>query len=208
MPKKETGMPFEVHPSPMKNAEGRNLLYAIPMQRLSTTLDELDDFCCTNSGLSRNQLVSVFNYFVNAAAQHLARGERIVTPMGTFAPRLALEGQFVNPAEVHADDVRLRGIDFQPSKAFMDKVLRWNNGFHAAPTSPSTDRRPDEKQLQKALLQSLKSNGGSTTVTFFKEHSGLSRHLAQRYLDNLCEGAHPQLKRIRMGHAFIYTEVK
>ena len=44
MPKKETGMPFEVHPSPMKNAEGRNLLYAIPMQRLSTTLDELDDF--------------------------------------------------------------------------------------------------------------------------------------------------------------------
>ena len=208
MPKKETGMPFELHPSPMKDAEGRNILYAIPMQRLSTTLQELDDYCCTHSGLSRNQLVSVFNYFTNAAAQCLAHGERIVTPMGTFAPRLALEGQFVDPAAVHADDVRLRGIDFQPSKAFMSKVLRWNNGFHTAPTSPTTDRRPDEKQLQKALCQCMKNNDGSTTVSIFKEHSGLSRHLAQRYLDSLCEGDHPQLKRIRMGHAFIYTEVK
>lgn len=208
MPKKENGMPFELHPSPMKDAEGRNILYAIPMQRLSITLEELDDYCCTNSGLSRNQLVSVFNYFVNAAAQHMAHGERIVTPMGTFAPRLALEGQFVDPAAVHADDVRLRGIDFQPSKAFMDKVLSWNVGFHAAPTSPRTSRRPDEQQLQKALHQSLKNNGGSTTVSIFKEYSGLSRHLAQHYLDDLCEGAHPQLKRIRMGHAFIYAEVK
>lgn len=208
MPKKENGLPFELHPSPIKDAEGRNILYAIPMQKLSTTLEELDDYCCIHSGLSRNQLVSVFNYFINTAAEFLARGERIVTPMGTFAPRLSLEGQFVNPADVHADDVRLRGIDFQPSKAFMEKVHQWNSGFHVAPTSLRTDRRPTEKQLQKSLRECLKNNAGSITVTFFMNYCSLSRHLAQRYLDHLCEGDHPQLKRSRLGRAFIYSEVQ
>ena len=208
MPRKEDGMPFEVHPSPKKDEQGRNLLYAIPMQQLSVTLEELDDYCCVNSGLSRNQLVSVFNYFVNAAAEYLSRGERIVTPMGTFAPRLALNGQFVDPADVHADDVRLRGVDFQPSKAFMEKIHEWSYGFHRAPNYRSKDIRPTDQQLQQALRQCLDNNDGKVTVTFFLNYCDLSRHLAQRYLDSLCQGEHPQLARSHMGRTFIYTELK
>lgn len=208
MPRKVNGMPFELHPSPKKDAKGRNLLYVIPMQGLSSTLDDIDIYCSENGGLARNELVSVFNYFVNAAAQFLADGSRIVTPMGTFAPRLSLRRPVTDPRQVSADDVEWRGIDFQPSKAFMANVKKWSRGFHTAPTCRRTAAGPTEGQLKRALQDTLDEDNNQTTVSRFMVVSGLTRHLAQRYLDSCCEGERPFLSRILMGRTFVYSRLE
>ena len=71
MPRKLDGMNFEIHPSPMKDSEGRNLLYVRPLQGQHITLSELDEHCCEHAGLPRNTLTSVFNYFCTACAEFL-----------------------------------------------------------------------------------------------------------------------------------------
>ena len=208
MPRKENGIPFELHPSPQKDKQGCNLLYAIPMQNLSATLEELDEQCCMNSGLPRHQLVSTFIFFMTAAADYLANGKRIVTPMGTFTPRLQLKRQLTRVADVRADDVEWRGVEFQPSKAFMQQVVRRSRGFHLGPTSKLADKKPTDKQLQRALRQSLSSNNGQTTVSIFMVYSGLTNYSARHYLDGLCSGEHPQLQRHKLGSSFVYQPVK
>ena len=206
MPRKVNGMPFELHPSPMKNEKGEKLLYARPMQGRSITLDDLDYHCCVNSGLSRNMLVSVFRYFTTACAEFLADGKRIETPMGTFSPRLGLKRELTDPAEVRVDDVEWRGIEFQPSKQFMEDIMRQNDGFIHAPNCQRKKHEPTEAQLLQALGRSIADCKGHTTVRSFSFFSGLTPFSSRKYLDTLCEGDNPVLQRQKVGRAFIYIK--
>lgn len=206
MPRKNSGMPFELHPSPMKNDDGENLLYVRPMQGRSIDIEGIDEHCNINSGLPHHTLSSVFNYFCSACAEFLADGKRIETPMGVFSPRLALKGEFTDPAQVHADDVEWRGVEFQPSKQFMAQIHKWSSGFLHAPNCQREKSKPTEAQLQEALDLSIADCKGFTTVHSFGFFSKLTRHSAQKYLDSLCEGEHPQLVRTLQGRTFIYTK--
>ena len=40
MPRKDKGLPFEVHPGPQKNEKGEAILYATPQSGMKRTLDE------------------------------------------------------------------------------------------------------------------------------------------------------------------------
>ena len=206
MPRKLDGMNFEIHPSPMKDSEGRNLLYVRPLQGQHITLSELDEHCCEHAGLPRNTLTSVFNYFLTACAEFLADGQRIKTPMGVFSPRLSLKRQITDPADVHVEDVEWNGVEFQPSQRFMDEIMRWSRGFKHVPFYDKNAKAPTEAQLQQALERSIADIGGHTTVSSFRFFAGLTRHSAQKYLDSLCAGDHPQLARRLVGRTFIYEK--
>ena len=175
MPRKLSGMNFEIHPSPMKNSEGKNLLYVRPLQGQQITIDELDEFCSKHAGLPRNTLSTVFNYFCSACAEFLADGRRIKTPMGVFSPRISLKREITDPFK--------------------------HSPFYDKKKEPLT-----EAQLQKALEQSIAHLKGHTTVSSFGNYAGLTRHSAQKYLDSLCVGEHPQLKRTLVGRIFIYEK--
>jgi hypothetical protein len=45
---------------------------------------------------------------------------------------------------------------------------------------------------------------GYITISTFMIYSRLKRKSAQRYLDSLCEGAHPRLRRYREGRTLHY----
>ena len=44
MPKKKTGFLYEVHPSPMKGKDGRNIVYARPAKGLKLDIDAVDGY--------------------------------------------------------------------------------------------------------------------------------------------------------------------
>ncbi|MBQ8656451.1 MAG: hypothetical protein IJ527_05305 [Prevotella sp.] len=205
MARKETGMPFEVHPSPMKDAQGHNLLYARPMPGRSITIEDLDRQCCQNSAASLNFITNACNYLFSAFAEHLAEGRRIETPLGVFAPRLALRRGITDPAAVHATDVEWRGVDFLPSKALMQAIDQRSYGFHRAPDCRTRRGQPTQQQLLSALQQSMRNLGGYATVSSFAYHSQLSKNTARKWLNQQCEGEQPLLARQQMGTTFIYT---
>ena len=199
-------MAFELHPSPMKNDEGENLLYVKPMKGNCVTLDELDKYCAENSGLPRHTLTSVFNYFETVCAQFLADGNSIKTPIGVFSPRLSLKGEFTDPAKVGVNDVEWRGVEFQPSKQFMKQIKDRSRGFLRAPGCKRTKGTPSDDQLLQALDKSFADLGGYTTVRSFMFFSKLTRYSAKNYLNSLCQGDHPLLDRSFMGHTIIYKK--
>ena len=208
MPRKTFGLPFEVYPSPMKNSEGRNLLYVRPMQGRTVTLDELDDYCAENTGLARYELTNAINHFAAAARYFLADGKRIETPIGSFAPRLGLKREITDPADVGVRDVELRGIEFLPSKSFLQEVEKLTGGFLHAPTCRRDDVLPTDAQLRKALDTDMAAHNGRVTVSSFRFETGLTRYSAQKYLDALCSGDHPVLRREQIGRSFVYVKAE
>ena len=52
MPRKKDGMPFEVHPTPAKGKDGKNIVYVRPAMRDKLTMQGLEDFCSRNYGVT------------------------------------------------------------------------------------------------------------------------------------------------------------
>ena len=101
MPRKKGGMPFEVHPTPAKGKDGRNIVYVRPAMRDKLLMKGVDEFCSRNYGLRFGELDPRLRLFQMAAAELMAMGYRIDTPIGSFAPRLKLTREITDP-----DDVR------------------------------------------------------------------------------------------------------
>ena len=45
MPRKNCGMWYEVHPTPVKGSDGKNLVYVRPKSGMKLTMKELEDYC-------------------------------------------------------------------------------------------------------------------------------------------------------------------
>jgi hypothetical protein len=93
MPRKKSGMPFEVYPTPVKGKDGRNILFARPAGGPSMRITEgqIDNHVAKYSLLNRGQMKMVFEEFKHWAAVMLAKGYRIDTPIGSFAPKLRMK---------------------------------------------------------------------------------------------------------------------
>ena len=51
MPRKNRGMWYEVHPTPVKGEDGKNLVYVRPKSGLKLTMKELEGYCERNYAL-------------------------------------------------------------------------------------------------------------------------------------------------------------
>ena len=59
-----------------------------------------------------------------------AKGYRIETPLGSFAPKLKLKREITDPDEVRYSDVILDGVEYTPGKAWEEKLDHWlRDGF-------------------------------------------------------------------------------
>ncbi len=56
MPRKTNGMPFEIHPTPMKGKDGKNILYVRPQSGLKISLEDIDDYCSRHYALRPGEL--------------------------------------------------------------------------------------------------------------------------------------------------------
>ena len=107
---------YEVHPTPVKGEDGKNLVYVRPKSGMKLTMRQLEDQCERYNALRYGELSRAFEAFIRVAGRFLAEGYRIETPIGSFAPKLSLTKQVTDPDQVKDRDVRLDGVEYNPGK--------------------------------------------------------------------------------------------
>jgi hypothetical protein len=168
----------------------------------------VDEFCSRNYGLRFGELTRAFDVFQMAAAELMAMGYRIDTPIGSFAPRLKLTREITDPDDVRESDIRLDGVEYNPGKLWDKPLKKWEDGFRRVDGNHNTQElMANEAQLENALQENLKLYNGYVTARSFAYYSGLTYYSARKQLDKWCEGRNPKLLKTRRGQAYIYTEV-
>lgn len=201
MPRKTDGMPFELHPRPTKGKDGKPLLYARPAAPYKRTMKDVKDFCAIR-GVNAGTIDVAFETFIDVCSRWLAEGYRVETPLGTFSPKIKLEGDFTDPSKVQGKDVKFAGIDITPSKRFVKEVRIRQKGFHRKANQVGNAQMHDDAFMAEALRRSMKA--GFTTIRTFMAVSGLKYHSAQRYLNKLCFGENSILKQQKIGGSYHY----
>lgn len=206
MPKKKNGFPYEVHPTPAKGKDGKNIVYARPARALKMSIDGVDKYCSEHYKISSGLIESAFKTFLKGAGELMAMGYRIDTPIGSFVPRLALKREITDPDEVDDRDVELDGVDYKPGKKWNEAIGMWlDNGFTRV-ENPNVQKQLDDKErLEAALRKSLL--GGYTTARLFALSAGLSTYTARKLLNDWTLGENPKLMKSRIGKQDIYTEI-
>lgn len=201
MPRKDKGMFFELHPGPQKDKDGKPLLYARPAAPNKRTMKDVKNFCAFR-GINSGMIDVAFDTFMDICSKWMAEGYRVETPLGTFAPKIKLEGEFTDPSKVKGDDVRYTGIEVTPSKSFVKSVRYHLDGFRRRANVVGNAQMQDDAFMAEALRRSMKS--GFTTIRAFMATSGLKYHSAQRYLDRLCFCETPALRQQKIGGIIHY----
>lgn len=207
MPRKTNGMPFEIHPSPKKAENGKNILYVRPRSRQKITMEQLDDYCAKHYALRPGELTRAFQAFIEATGYYLSEGYRVETLIGSFAPKIGLRRELTDPDEVKTTDVLFEGIEYKSVKEYEKSVLSNLRGFRRANNPNVQQLMTDEDHLNKALQANLERYHGYVTARSFAHSANITYYSARKQLDKWCEGEHPRLLKTKQGQEYIYTEI-
>ena len=210
MTRKKSGMPFEVYPTPAKGKDGGYILFAKPAggRFMRITEEQIDNHVAKYSMLNRGQMKQVFEEFKHWAAEMLAKGYRIDTPIGSFAPKLRMKGEFTDPAKVGHDDLELDGVDYTPGKIWHEAIGEWmHDGFHKVDRPDASKLLADKERLEQLMRDTIQRHGGAITANIFSIVSGLTYYSARKLLDEWTKGDSPKLQKTRFGQSYIYTEI-
>ena len=207
MPRKTNGMPFEIHPSPKKAENGKNILYVRPRSRQKITMEQLDDYCANHYALRPGELTRAFQAFIEATGYYLSEGYRVETLIGSFAPKIGLRRELTDPDEVKTTDVLFEGIEYKSVKEYEKSVLSNLRGFRRANNPNVQQLMADEDHLNKALQANLERYHGYVTACSFAHSANITYYSARKQLDKWCEGEHPRLLKTKQGQEYIYTEI-
>ena len=200
-------MCYEVHPTPVKGADGKNLVYVRPMSGLKLSMKQLEDYCERNNSLRYGELSRAFDVFVRAASRFLAEGYRIDTPIGSFAPKLSLDKQITDADEVKDRDVRLEGVEYNPGKLWNKEIKKWLDGFRRNQNPDTKEILADKEKLEQEMRDCLQKNHGYITAGMFARYSGLTLYSARKQLNEWTKGDNPKLLMTPQGKEYIYTEI-
>lgn len=202
MPRKTDGVLFELQPRPTKGDDGRPLLYAQPVIERKYNLDDIDDFCAKYRHTSKGEMQRLFYLLEEVTTMWLRKGCRVETPFGSFAPKLKLLGEHTDPDKVTGRDIIYNGIEYIPSKQFVSDADCSHDGFRKLRISVGNSQMYDSKAMDEALRRSTRY--GYITISTFMHYSGLKYNSAKIYLDSLCKGEHPRLRRHKEGRMWHY----
>ena len=207
MPRKTSGMWYEVHPTPVKGDDGRNIVYVRPKSGMKLTMKQLENYCERNYNLHYGEMSRAFDMFIRAAGRFLAEGYRIDTPIGSFAPKLSLAKQVTDPDAVKDRDVRLDGVEYNPGKLWNREMEKWHDGFRKAVTADTQAILADKEKLEQMMRECLQKYHGYITVGIFARHTGLTLYSARKQLNEWTNGDNPKLLKTPRGKEHIYTEI-
>lgn len=207
MPRKNSGMWYEVHPTPVKGGDGRNIVYVRPKSGMKLTMKQLEEYCEHNYAMRYGELSRAFDIFIRAAGKFLAEGYRIDTPIGSFAPRLSLAKQATDSDDVKDRDVRLDGVECSPGKVWMDEMKKWHTGFRRYQNADTKKILADKEKLEQVMRECIQKHHGYITASMFARESGLTLYSARKQLNEWTLGDCPKLLKTPQGKEHIYTEV-
>lgn len=206
MPRKTDGILFELQPRPTKGDDGQPLLYAQPVIERKYDLKDIDEFCAKYRHTSKGEIQRLFSLLEEVATMWLRDGYRVETPFGSFAPKLKLIGEHTDPTKVTGRDIMYGGIEYIPSKQFVKDADCSREGFRRKRSTVGNSQMYDSKAMDEALRRS--TYNGYITISTFMTFSHLKRKSAKAYLDSLCEGPNPRLRRYREGRTLHYTVLR
>lgn len=206
MPTKKNGMLFEMHPSPAKSKDGKTLYYARPVKGQKLNIKQIDTLCEQHRRLIGCRLETVFEEFLKEVGYWLAKGYRIDTPIGSFAPKLGLKREISDPDDVKGNDVTFEGVEYNPGKLWKKEAEKWLDGFRPVRNANTEEIMSDSERLREVLDRYV-SKGGMVTARQFAAATGLTYYSARKQLDAWTEGEKPLLMRSKMGKIFIYTAI-
>ena len=140
MPRKKSGFPYEVHPTPAKGKDGRNIVYARPVRGHKMSMKGVDEFCHKYYNTRDGEITYAFEQFVKGAAELMAMGYRIDTPIGSFVPKLKLRREITDADDVKNSDVELEGVDYNPGKIW-NKAMENGSSTGSSASTPPMCRR-------------------------------------------------------------------
>lgn len=206
MPRKTDGIEFEIHPRPTKGEDGKPLLYVRPAKGMKKSFKDLEIFCNKYRGLRPGDLQQSFYVAMDVISLWMSLGYRVETPFGSFAPKLKLLGEHTDPSTIHGRDIIYAGVDFIPAKDFVTECSRNNDGFRKSQSTVGNSQMYDQKAMDVALRRCMRL--GYATIPEFMIYSGLKRDSAKNYLDNLCRGENPRLRKVRESRRWLYFPQK
>ena len=207
MPRKNSGMWYEVHPTPVKGEDGKNLVYVRPKSGQKLTMAQLEGYCERNYALRYGELSRAFDVFIRAASEFLAQGYRIDTPMGSFAPKLSLAKQVTDADQVKDRDVKLEGVEYNPGKLWDKAINKWLDGFRRYQNPDTKAILADKEKLEQVMRECIQKYHGYITAGIFSRASGLTLYSARKQLNEWTKGDNPKLLKTPRGKEHIYTEV-
>ena len=206
MPRKKSGFPYEVHPTPIKGKDGRNIVYARPAKGHKMSIEGVDEFCAKHYATRNGEIELAFKQFIKGASELMAMGYRIDTPIGSFVPKLGLTREITDADEVKDSDVVLEGVDYNPGKLWNKAIEKWlYNGFMRV-DNPNTQALLNDKEKMEEVLQKCLKRG-YVTVKVFAILAGLTKYSARKQLEAWTKGEHPKLMKSQLGKTDIYTEI-
>lgn len=190
----------------MKGKDGRNIVYARPARGYKLDIEALDKYCSENYQTRNGELEFVLRQFLKCAAELMARGYRIETPIGSFVPKLGLRREITNADEVENSDVILEGVDYNPGKTWNKAIEGWLfDGFLRVDNPNVQKLMQDPAHLERALRECLEK--GYVTAKAFAYQASLTSYSARKQLEAWTQGENPRLMKSKMGQTDIYTEV-
>ena len=202
MPRKTNGVLYELYPRPTKDEDGKPLLYAEPVITMKHSTRGLDEFCADYRGMTRHEVENALEVACNVCAMWLSKGHRVETPFGTFAPKIRLLGDHSDPDRVTGKDLVYSGIEFIPAKQFVKDSDCSREGFRRDDRFTKPKRVQGQEELMEALRKSVFN--GYITVKTFMIRSGMKQTTARNFLDSLCKGETPLLRRFKEGQTMHY----
>ena len=197
---------YEVHPTPVKGEDGKNLVYVRPRSGQKITMKELEDYCEKINALRYGEMSRAFDAFIRAAGRFLAEGYRVETPIGSFAPKLSLAKQMTDPDQVKDRDVRLEGVEYNPGKLWEKAIDKWLDGFRRY-KNPDTKQILADKEKLEQVMRGVLQRCGFITAGMFSRASGLALYSSRKQLNEWTKGDNPKLLMTPRGKEYIYTEV-
>ena len=198
---------YEVHPTPVKGEDGKNLVYVRPKSGMKLTMRQLEDQCERYNALRYGELSRAFEAFLRVAGRCLAEGSRIETPIGSFAPKLSLTKQMTDPDPVKDSDVRLDGVEYNPGKLWDREIDKWLDGFRRYDNPDTQTIMADKEKLEQMMRECLQKYHGYITAGLFARYTGLTLYSARKQLNEWTKGDNPKLLKTSRGKEHIYTEI-
>ena len=198
---------YEVHPTPVKGEDGKNLVYVRPKSGMKLTMKELEEKCEYYNALRYGELSRAFDAFIRVAGRFLAEGYRIETPIGSFAPKLSLAKQVTDASEVKDRDVGLEGVEYNPGKLWDREIQKWMDGFRRWQNADTQEILADKEKLEQVMRECIQRHHGYITAGIFSRASGLTLYSARKQLNEWTKGDNPKLLMTPRGKEHIYTEI-
>lgn len=206
---KKSPLHVTIYPSNFNGKNGNRMLYVSSNTHDEITINELDALCHEYESLPKGYVSRCFDALIHIIPQLIGEHKRVHTPLGSFYIKPQLVRTMTDDEKVISSDISLSGIDFRPTKAFREAVesqfqsIEIDRRKHAM----SVEYYSQRNESLENCLSADKCGNRFVTIEEYRRETGLSYKTSKKCLDIMTEGDNPILRKTRIGHTNVYTEV-